>query len=71
VRTVTKGVWTRAEVRAIVAITVFAFALRSGWLLAAHPAAVSDALASLDGVIPEGGLSRAVRLWDRIRNDVH
>ncbi len=37
----------------------------------AAPAAVSDALASLDGVIPEGGLSRAVRLWDRIRNDVH
>jgi 4-carboxymuconolactone decarboxylase len=35
------------------------------------PAAVSDALASLEGVIPEGGLSRAVRLWDRIRNDVH
>lgn len=41
---VAKGVWTRAEVRAIVALTVVAFALRSGWLLAAHPAAVSDAL---------------------------
>jgi len=37
-------VWTRAEVRAIVALTVLAFALRTGWLLAAHPAAVSDAL---------------------------
>jgi len=40
----TRGVWTRGEVRAIVAIAAFAFALRLGWLLAAHPAAVSDAL---------------------------
>ncbi|MDQ1511131.1 MAG: hypothetical protein QOG50_2975 [Actinomycetota bacterium] len=38
------GLWTRTEVRAIVALTVFAFALRTGWLLTAHPAAVSDAL---------------------------
>jgi 4-amino-4-deoxy-L-arabinose transferase-like glycosyltransferase len=41
---VAKAVWSRREVRAIVALTVFAFALRLGWLLAAHPAAVSDAL---------------------------
>jgi 4-amino-4-deoxy-L-arabinose transferase-like glycosyltransferase len=40
----TTRIWTRGEVRAIAALTVFAFALRLGWLLAAHPAAVSDAL---------------------------
>ena len=39
-----KGMWTRREFRVLVALTVFAFALRSGWLLVAHPAAVSDAL---------------------------
>jgi 4-amino-4-deoxy-L-arabinose transferase-like glycosyltransferase len=39
-----KGVWTRGQVRAIVAITCFAFVLRFSWLLAAHPDAVSDAL---------------------------
>ncbi|HEU4997036.1 MAG TPA: carboxymuconolactone decarboxylase family protein [Gemmatimonadaceae bacterium] len=35
------------------------------------PSIVSDALASMEGVIPESALARARRLWDRIRNDVH
>jgi len=32
---------------------------------------VTEALEALRDVIPEGLLSRAARLWDRIRNDVH
>jgi 4-carboxymuconolactone decarboxylase len=32
---------------------------------------VSEALASLSGLVPEPQLARATRIWDRIRNDVH
>ena len=32
---------------------------------------ITEALVSLREVIPEAFLSRAIRLWDRIRNDVH
>jgi 4-carboxymuconolactone decarboxylase len=32
---------------------------------------ISETLASLRGLISEAQLSRATRLWDRIRNDVH
>jgi 4-amino-4-deoxy-L-arabinose transferase-like glycosyltransferase len=39
-----KGEWKPGHIRAIVAITCLAFALRFSWLLAAHPDAVSDAL---------------------------
>ena len=64
-----QAVWSRREVRAIAALTVFAFALRLGWLVAAHPAAVSDALGykSLaarwlhEGVYERGGQPTAWR----------
>jgi 4-carboxymuconolactone decarboxylase len=32
---------------------------------------VSEALASLSGLVPALQLARATRIWDRIRNDVH
>lgn len=35
------------------------------------PKTVTEALESLRGIIPEHLLARAMRLWDRIRDDVH
>lgn len=35
------------------------------------PSVVTEALASLNDIMSEAGSSRARRLWDRIRNDVH
>jgi hypothetical protein len=32
---------------------------------------VTEALQTLREIVPEHLLSRALRLWDRIRNDIH
>lgn len=34
-------------------------------------AALSDALEALRDVVPEARLSRAIRMWTRVRNDIH
>jgi len=34
-------------------------------------AALSDALETLRDVVPEARLSRAIRMWTRVRNDIH
>ena len=33
--------------------------------------AITDALAALKGIVPESRLSRALRMWNRIRHDIH